>query len=109
MLLPETKSELILVITTEADVAHADLLAKNILRKRLAACVSLKDIESHYWWNNRIESSKEVQLLIKTKASLLEELHKVVKQMHTYENPEFIFFKTSSESSYQNWMLDIVS
>ncbi len=108
MLVPEINSELILVITTEVDIEHAKILAEKILKRQLAACISFQSIQSQYWWRNSLKTSDEIQLLIKTKRNLLEKLHALVKEIHTYDTPEFIFLKVSSDISYENWILDSV-
>ena len=48
------KGELVLVITTESNYFNAKKLARMLVNKRLAACVSYEQIESVYYWNNEI-------------------------------------------------------
>ena len=43
---------LILAVTTVADAAQADRLAALVLRQRLAACVSIQPLHSHYVWKD---------------------------------------------------------
>ena len=56
---PATSFALVLVTTPDLKTARA--LAKAALKARLIACANLvPKIESHYWWQGKIESSKRV-------------------------------------------------
>ena len=46
--------EIILLITTESDEKKAIDIAKLLIERNLAACVSLKNIISFYKWENEI-------------------------------------------------------
>ena len=100
--------KLILVITTEANFAKAELIANKLLNLKLAACVSFKEIKSYYWWDNQIENSNEVQLLIKTNRDKLEAVVKIIKVFHSYKIPELIFLEAVSEKNYLNWVHDVI-
>jgi len=57
-----------LVLVTAPNLKIARTLARAVLKDKLAACVNLvPQIESHYWWQDKIESGAEVLMLIKTK------------------------------------------
>src|SRR5207245_4508124 len=61
-----------LVLVTAPDVPAARKLAKAALQARLIACANLiPKIESHYWWQGKIESGAEVLLLLKTTTARL--------------------------------------
>ncbi len=95
---------LVLVITTESDYNNAQNLANQILKMELAKCISLNNIESIYWWEGSIESSKEVQITIKTKPELLNHLIATLKNKHTYELPQIICLSASSSKEYMEWI-----
>ena len=85
------KNDFVVAMTTCRDKKEATLIARTVLEKRLAACVSIiEDVVSSYWWNGKIEEAKEVILLIKTKKSAVENLRKKILILHTYKTPEFI-------------------
>jgi periplasmic divalent cation tolerance protein len=80
-----------LILVTAASVEEARVIAQAILEKRLAACVNiLPGVESHYWWQGKLESGTEVMLLIKSTAGQFEELAALVKEKHSYECPEIV-------------------
>lgn len=79
----------ILVTTPTSD--EAELIARVLLKERKAACASIiPGVSSHFWWEDKISSSQESLLVIKTKASLLDEIIRVIKEFHSYEVPEII-------------------
>ena len=46
---------------------EARKVARAILTKKLAACVNIvSGLESHYWWQGKLETAREYLLLIKT-------------------------------------------
>lgn len=80
-----------LVLVTASSVEEARNLAQRILEKHLAACVNLvPGIESHYWWQGKLETAGEVLLLIKSSSEQFEALAEVIRQNHSYECPEII-------------------
>ena len=79
------------VFVTAPDLTTARKLAKAALSARLAACANLiPKIESHYWWQGKLDSSAEVLIVFKTAASCLARLEKVILKNHPYDTPEFI-------------------
>ena len=81
-------------------------LAKVVLGGKLAACVNILDgAESHYWWQGKIETSKECLLLIKTTKAQADAVTRAIKSSHSYEVPEVIFLPiVQGERKYLNWI-----
>ena len=88
------------------DVAAARKLARALLAKKLAACVSFREgFESVYRWKGKIERVSEVLVLIKTAGAQLKQLEKEIRQNHPYEIPEFLVIPVSKGSEdYLRWM-----
>jgi periplasmic divalent cation tolerance protein len=81
----------IVVHVTVKDVEEGRKIAKAVVKRRLAACVNIiPEIESHYWWKDKLEATKETLLVIQTNQTLLPELAKAVKKNHSYSIPEII-------------------
>ncbi len=97
------KTNLILVLTSEANVTIAEDLAKIILEKRLAACANLKEIKSYFWWDGRLQEENEVQILIKTTQSQLQNLLDAINKLHTYQTPEILWWNASVGDVYGEW------
>jgi len=95
-----------IVLVTAPDLKTARALAKAALSARLTACANLvPKIESHYWWQGKIESGAEVLLLFKTQKSKLAALEKLVMAKHPYDTPEFVVVPlTAGNQKYLNWL-----
>ena len=98
---------LFFVITTESNKLNAYRLSDKLLKKRLIACVNFHNIESHFWWEEEINKTKEVQLLMKCKKQNLNKLHQSILQYHSYEIPEIVYFPVSSNNLYYKWVSSI--
>lgn len=84
-------SEILLVMTNMPDADSAQVLGRQIVEARVAACVSqLAPCVSTYEWRGSIETSIEVPLLIKTTRAAYPELEKLISLAHPYELPEII-------------------
>ena len=95
-----------LVLTTTGNSLQARRLAQQLLKKRLAACVTLVPrVRSLYWWRKRVEESGETLLLIKTRQPRLKSLFQQVKALHPYEVPEILALPIShGDPAYLRWL-----
>ena len=107
MALSDLNQEIYLVITTEIDKKNASKLSNLLLRDKLIACVTFKNIESHFWWEGNIKQSKEVQLMIKCKKGNLNNVCNKIAEWHSYEIPEIIYFPVSVNKDYHYWVNSI--
>ena len=100
------KEKFLIVLVTAPDMKTARKLARAALRARLVACANLlPKIESHYWWQNKIETGVEALLLFKTTQNRVAELEKVVLGTHPYDTPEFIVLPiTRGNKRYLDWL-----
>ena len=98
---------LFFVITTEADMLNAYKLSNNLIKKKLIACVSFNNIQSHFWWEGEIHESKEVQLIMKCKKENINRVHQDILKSHSYEIPEIVYFPVSSDNLYYKWVSSI--
>ncbi len=94
-----------LVFVTASSAEEARLIAGAILEKKLAACVNiLPGVESHYWWQGKLESAPEVMLMIKSSAEQFEALAALVKEKHSYECPEIVAVAPHEMApAYRKW------
>lgn len=95
-----------LVLVTAPDLKTARSLARSALRARLAACANLVPrIESHYWWQGRIECGTEVLILFKTRRRSLPALEKIILKEHPYDTPEFLVVPLrAGNARYLDWL-----
>ncbi len=98
---------LFLVITTESTESNAYRLSDNLIKKKLIACVSFNNIQSHFWWEGEIHESKEVQLIMKCKKENINKVHQDILKYHSYDIPEIVYFPVSSDNLYYKWVSSI--
>ncbi len=102
----KTSQAFSIVLVTAPDLKTARTLARAALSTRLIACANLiPEIESHYWWRGKIESSNEILLVLKTQKSKLAALEKLVLAKHPYDTPEFVVLPLSAgNKEYLDWL-----
>jgi len=95
-----------IVLVTAPDLKTARKLAKAALTARLVACANLvPKIESHYWWQGKMESGNEVLMILKTTRPCLPALEKLILANHPYDTPEFIVVPLSQGNRrYLDWL-----
>ena len=96
--------EALVMITTESSNGNALRMAKLLIQKKLAACVSIKQIFSIYMWNDDIEETKEFEITIKSKLEFKDRLIDFVNKNSTYDVPQIIYKKYHAEMKYYDWM-----
>ena len=76
------------------------------MKARLIACANLvPKVESHYWWQGKLESGAEVLLVMKTRRAHLRKLEALVLAAHPYDTPEFLVLGLHSGSQkYLAWL-----
>jgi len=93
-------------LVTAPDMKTARRLARSALAARLIACANLAPrIESHYWWQGKIERGAEVLMVLKTTAARLGALEKLIVAKHPYDTPEFIVLPVNrGNKRYLAWL-----
>jgi periplasmic divalent cation tolerance protein len=97
----------LLVYTTYPSIVEAERAGRSIVEQRLAACVNiLPGMVSHYWWQGAIERGEEVVMIIKTRASLAEQVCAAVKAGHSYTTPAILVLPVEQvEAGYLGWLM----
>ena len=95
-----------IVLITAPNLKTARRLAGSALKARLIACANLvPKIESHYWWQGKIERGSEALLILKTTTKCLRKLEKLIVAEHPYDTPEFIVTRLDSGNHrYLDWL-----
>ena len=95
-----------IVLVTAPDLKTARSLAKATLEAKLIACANLvPKIESHYWWQGKVESATEVLMILKTQKAKLAALEKLILSKHPYDTPEFLVLPLKAGSDkYLAWL-----
>ena len=92
------------MITTESSKKKASRVGKLLIKKKLAACVSIKQIFSIYSWNDEIEETKEFEITIKSKPELKDDLINFLRKNTTYDVPQILYKQYHAEMKYLDWL-----
>jgi len=100
----------VVIFVTASSKKEADGIARALLKKKLAACVNITDtVKSLFWWQGKIDTAKELLLIIKSKRALLPQIIKLIKSKHGYDVPEIIVLPIiAGNSDYLRWIDDSV-
>ena len=79
-----------LVLCAFPDDRRADGVIDEVLRLRLAACVSSVAMGSRYWWKGSLETASERLLVFKTVPKRVGALFRLLEARHPYVVPEII-------------------
>lgn len=103
----KTATGLSLILVTAPNLTVARKLARAAVEQRLIACANIiPRIESVYWWQGKIESGREVLLVLKSRKRHLRKLEKLISSLHPYDTPEFVVLNPSSGSQrYLDWWI----
>lgn len=100
------KKNFCIILCTVPDKKIANLIAKTLLEKKLAACINIiPGVTSFYFWKNVLEKTKEIQLIIKSFIRLKNQIFKEIKHLHSYGVPELLMLKTNDiDREYLSWV-----
>lgn len=99
--------DVLLVLTNVPDDVTAHAIARDVIERRLAACVNLLPaVRSIYQWEGKVEETTEVTLLIKSTQDRYDQLQEAIRMAHPYDVPEIIALPiTAGLPAYLNWVV----
>mgnify|MGYP001123642505 CR=1 FL=1 len=70
---------------------EAERVVDAAIRGRAAACAQITGpITSTYWWRGEVQRDEEYLILLKTAQDRLDDLVRLVREVHSYETPEIV-------------------
>lgn len=104
------KNFFIVIFITTATENEAKKIADALVTRKKAACVNITPkIDSLFWWQGKVNSTTETLLIVKTELSLLDDVVKLVKSLHSYDVPEIIALPIiGGNEDYLKWMSDSI-
>ena len=94
------------IIETSTDkLIIAEKISQSIIDSKLSPCVQIIDgIKSYYIWKNKIVSSNEYTIKIKTVENHINKISLIIKEKSNYDVPEIISYDFRVEDKeYENW------
>lgn len=101
--------EAVVIFITASSIDEARKIGNTLMEERLIACVNIiPQVESIFYWQEKVCNEKEALMIIKTRKSLINDIIKKVKSIHSYSVPEIIALPIISGSEdYLKWVLDV--
>jgi len=93
-------------ILVNAPEKDAERLAGALVEKQLAACANLApNVTSFYWWQGKFNRDTGTPIVFKTVPRLVGKLLKHLKQLHSYQVPEFLALPVlEANPDYAKWV-----
>ena len=103
------REEFLLVLVTTPTMEEGERIAHILLQAKKAACINIvPGVHSRFWWQGKIDSADEALLVVKTRAPLLDELIRLVKENHSYQVPEVIALPIlAGNEDYLRWLGEV--
>lgn len=97
---------MIYIVWACANLEEGKKISRALLEKRYIACASfLPAVESIYRWEGKIEESKEVKVLLKTKIEFFNEIKDYILKHGSYQVPEISAISVEiANPTYLNWL-----
>ena len=88
------------------NLEEARKICRTLVEKRWVACANLlPEVESIYLWKGKVETEKEVKVILKTKNSLFDKIRTYIETHGSYEVPEVTMIKLDAiNPSYLAWL-----
>jgi periplasmic divalent cation tolerance protein len=106
----ESTETIVVVLTAVGTAAEATHIARQLVERRLAACVNvLPEIRSVFRWEVAVQEETEHLLLTKTTAARFDAVAACIRELHSYDVPEIVAIPAAAvERTYAAWLRDSV-
>ena len=102
-------SDCVLLSCAVGSRENANEIAAALVAQRLAACVHVTPIESHYRWNGAVCHELEFLVQAKTTAGAVAAAELLIKRLHTYELPGIdVVAIVGGSTEYLAWIAESV-
>lgn len=102
--------EAVLIYVTCPSLEEARKIGRKLVEERLAACVNIFPVNSIYFWEGEVRGALEFALIIKTLEEKYEDIEKMVKDLHSYDNPCVVCLKVFKASeNFVGWIRNVIS
>ena len=99
----------LVVLVTCGSTAEAHKIARALVEARLAACVNVLEsrVQSVYRWKGKVETAREVLLVMKTSRKRFAAVRAAVERLHSYDVPEVVALPiVAGAPKYLAWLAD---
>lgn len=94
-----------IIVTTLCDKKEImNNIIKTLLERKLVVGSQIYECFSKYYWQGKIEESKEYKIEFRTKLSNYKEIEKTIQEIHDYELCEISYQELFGEIEFLNWI-----
>ena len=94
-----------IAITTTNTQESVDKIVAVVMEKKLAACVQVFPIVSHYVWKDALQKDDEFLMQMKIRTADYEALAAAIRAVHPYETPEIVRVDIADgDKNYLDWI-----
>ncbi|MFN3891694.1 MAG: divalent-cation tolerance protein CutA [Beijerinckiaceae bacterium] len=97
------------IATTTVDSQQAaDAIIARVLDEKLAACVQVFPVTSHYIWQGERRQDLELLLQMKIKTADWDALRETIRAAHPYDTPQIVRIPIEAgHAPYLTWIDDV--
>ncbi len=92
------------LITTVGKKKDAERISAELVKHKLAACVSYWLIASTYRWKDKIHCEKEWRIEVKTSKASVKKAEKLIRELHDYKLPSISKYDVKVDASVEQWV-----
>ena len=97
----------VIIVSTFPNKTIFKKIGKQLVEKKLVACVNISKIDSIYSWKGKIENDSEYLAIFKTTKKNQASLKNEIKKLHPYDVPEIAEITVNSMNKpYLDWLVD---
>jgi len=99
-------TDLIEIHWTSGSIDEARKVCRYLVQERLVACAQVIPwVESIYMWDNKLETSQESKIVMKTRRELFDQIKQVIEENSTYDVPEITMIEIAGgNEAYLSWV-----
>lgn len=87
-----------------SSINEAKSIAKELLKSKLIACANIHESVSLFFWEGKLQETKEYVIMAKTIAKISKKLEQKIKSLHSYDCPCIISFENvTTNKEFMLW------
>ena len=94
----------IVVTTLSDDLDVINRIQHKLLKDHLVSGCQVSEVNSIYWWDDKINETKEYKLEVRTLEKLFSMIESVIRENHNYRLPEISYFEIKGCYDFLNWI-----
>jgi len=94
----------IIITTLSNNLEIIKKIQNELLQNNLVAGCQVSNVDSTYWWEDKINEQKEYCLQMRTVERLYKNVESIIKENHNYEVPEISYYEIKGSKEIIDWI-----